>query len=290
MVAVALAGLAVSWWRRTLPDRRWWIPLALIAPAILFLQFPVSDFLWNTLPKMRFLQFPWRWLVVLEAPMAIFFASALWAGRRAWRVLAAAACAVVFVAASVFAFVSLFQSCDEDDRVTGILRDYRGGVGFEGTDEYAPPSADDSLVATGLPFACLVANPAIKLGQGDPDMTPDWWPEQDSCDATWAADTKVESPQHLRLLAEVPRAGYLVLRLRTYPAWRVRVNGQPPGLTPQRDDGLMAIPVPPGRVDLTADWTTTPDVIVGRLITAAALALITLLWLFGRRRIRRHLS
>ena len=63
-------------------DRCWWIPLAIIPVAVLFLQFPASAFLWNTLPKMRFLQFPWRWLVVLEAPMGIFFASALWAGGR----------------------------------------------------------------------------------------------------------------------------------------------------------------------------------------------------------------
>ena len=41
MVAVALAGLAVSRFRGTLPrDRRWWMPLALIPPAVLLLQLP----------------------------------------------------------------------------------------------------------------------------------------------------------------------------------------------------------------------------------------------------------
>ncbi|HEV2448564.1 MAG TPA: hypothetical protein VGS58_21675 [Candidatus Sulfopaludibacter sp.] len=291
MVAVALAGMAVSWLRRTLPaDRRWWIPLALVPAGVLFLQFPASDFLWNTLPKMRFLQFPWRWLVVLEAPMAIFFASALWAGRRAWRSLVAVACAVAFVAATAFAFVSLFQACDEDDRVSGILRDYKADTGFQGTDEYAPPGADDSLVATSLPFACLVTNPAVPLGKGDADMTPDWSPDQHSCDATWSADPLRQSLEHLRLKADVPHAGYMVLRLRTYPAWRVRMNGQAAAQMPRRDDGLMAVPVPRGTVDLTADWTTTPDVMAGRLVSLVSLALVTVLWSLDRRRIRRHLS
>ncbi len=291
MVAMALIGVAVSWWRRTLPSNRpWWIPLALIPLAVLFLQFPVSDFLWNILPKMRFLQFPWRWLVVLEAPMAIFFASAIWAGRRAWRVLAALACAAVFLTAAFFADVSLFQACDEDDAVSGALRDFGGGVGFEGTDEYAPPNADDALVPTSLPFACLVTNPAVTLGSGDPGASPDWSPDQHSCDATWAENAPGENPEHLRLQANSPHAGYLVLRLRTYPAWRVRVNGQPVSATPRREDGLMAVPVPRGAVELTADWTTTPDVLAGRIISLATLALVTVLWLIERRRARGHLS
>ena len=82
MIAVTLIGIFVSWRRNTLPGRRaWWISLALIPVAVLLLQFPLSLPVWNTLPKLRFLQFPWRWLVVLEAPMGIFFASAVWFTR-----------------------------------------------------------------------------------------------------------------------------------------------------------------------------------------------------------------
>ena len=79
MIAVALAGLLVSRLRNSLPAKLcWWFPLALIPLAVLFLQLPISLPVWNLLPKLRFLQFPWRWLVVLEAPMAIFVAAAVW--------------------------------------------------------------------------------------------------------------------------------------------------------------------------------------------------------------------
>ena len=89
MIAVALAGLLVSRLRNTLPAKlRWWFPLALIPLVVLFLQLPISLPVWNLLPKLRFLQFPWRWLVVLEAPMAIFLRL-----RRSGRV-AALACAL----------------------------------------------------------------------------------------------------------------------------------------------------------------------------------------------------
>jgi len=289
MVAVALAGIGVSWWRRTIPsDRRWWLPLALIPVVVFFLQLPASDFLWNALPKMRFLQFPWRWLVVLEAPMAIFFAAAVWTGGRLWRALVAFACCAAFAVATLFALVSLFQGCDEDDEVKGILRDFHDRIGVQGTDEYAPPGADNSLIPTGLPFACLVSDPVKKLGKGEPETTPDWSPDQGSCDAVYPAAGG--SPLHLRLQADTPHAGYLVLRLRTYPAWHIRVNGRPIGPMPSREDGLMAVQVPRGRVDLAADWTTTRDVLVGRLVSLAALVLIALLWLLEVRRIRARLS
>ena len=289
MVLVAMIGVGVSWWRRTLPpERRWWIPLALIPVVVFVLQLPVSDFVWNALPKMRFLQFPWRWLVVVEAPMAIFFASAVWPGKRRWRVLVAVVCCVAFAMAMAFALVSLFQGCDEEDQVNGVLRDYSSGTGVAGTDEYAPPGADNSLVPTGLPFACLVTDPSATLGKGDPDMTPEWTPDQGSCDATYG-ETQA-SPVHHLVGGDIPHAGYLVLRLRSYPAWRLSINGHAVGATPSREDGLMAVPVSQGRVELTANWTTTPDVLIGRIVSFVALALITLLWLLGSRRIRARLS
>jgi len=291
MVAVALAGLGISWIRRTLPaDRRWWMPLAFIPLVVLFLQLPVSDFVWNSIPKMRFLQFPWRWLVVLEAPMSIFFAAALWARRRAWRAVVVAACVAVFAAATGVAFVSFFQGCDEDDRISGVLRDYRDGTGFQGTDEYAPTGADDSLVPTSLPFACLVTDPKVTLGKGDPDMTPDWSPDQHSCDATYSEDSRRPSAEHWRLRADVPHPGFLVLRLRTYPAWQVRLNGQTAPFILLREDGLMAVPVPRGPVELAVDWTATSDVWAGRLISIAALVLVTGIWRYQRRRAQPHLS
>jgi hypothetical protein len=200
----------------------------------------------------------------------------------------AAACCAAFAAATIFALASLFQGCDEDDQVSGILRNFRTGIGVEGTDEYAPPAADNYLIPTGLPFACLVTNPSQPLGKGDPDMTPEWTPDQGSCDATYAESGT--SAQHRRLQAEIPHAGYLVLRMRTYPAWRLRVNGQTITAMQARPDGLMAVPVPRGRVELAADWTTTRDVLIGRLISAAALALIAWLGWRERRRVGPRLS
>jgi hypothetical protein len=295
MIAVALCGLLICWWRgRLAPEdqstpRRWWVLLALVPLVVLFLQLPISLPVWNLLPKLRFLQFPWRWLVALEAPMAIFFAAAVWPrgpARRWWRVTVAVVCAGFFLSATAFTARSFFQTCDDEDSVSGMLATLRSGIGAEGYDEYAPPGADNSLVATGLPDVCLVSNPSTVLGAPPNGLEADetvyvWNAGQGSCDATM--DWQLGSPEHKYLRTIVPHAGTLILRLRSYPAWRVAVNGRSVGKLPPRYDGLMAVPVPQGEVDLTVDWATTPDVIAGRWLTTLAVLLLIGLWLLERR-------
>jgi hypothetical protein len=287
MIAVALIGLLVSWVRGKLPAaRRWWIPLALIPLAILFLQLPLSLPVWNLLPRLRFLQFPWRWLVVLEAPMAIFFAAAIWPMRRWLRVAVVALCAAFFMAATAFVAKDFYQACDDQDAVAPMVNASRSGAGFAGASEYAPPGADNTLIATGLPAACLVTDPVTILGvlpngvEAD-EALPAWNAGQGSCNATlsWQSD----QPEHKRMSALIPHAGFLILRLRGYQAWRIAVNGRLIASFPHRDDGLIAVSIPQGKVDLAVDWTTTPDVVAGRWLSALAVLLLTALWLLERK-------
>jgi hypothetical protein len=295
MVALALVGLFISWRRGTLPGaRRWWIPLACIPPVVLLLQFPISLPIWNALPKLRFLQFPWRWLETLEAPMAIFLVSAVWPKglSRHWRRLALAAGIAYFAIAGVQASHTFFSVCEADDAVAGMLETYGTGAGFAGADEYTPPGADDSLLAIGLPEACLTTSPFAVQGQLSQDSgLVEWSPAQGSCDATYTAAGDRKPPiEHLHINAVTPHAGYMILRLASYPAWQVRVNGRLVNYLPRRRDGLMTVPVPQGLVDLTVDWTTTRDQIAARWFTLLALALFAALCLIERKQARTRLS
>jgi len=152
--------------------------------------------------------------------------------------------------------------------------------------EYEPPNADISIVPTGFPDACFVTDPNIVLGKPDPDdadANPAWAADQGTCQAafTWAGGAQL-NPEHHRITATIPHAGYLVLHLERYPAWFIRLNEQV--LTSElasgvinRNDGLIAIPVPRGPIDLTVDWTTSPGDLAGRWLTVlSALLLIAL--------------
>jgi len=329
MIAVTLAGMLASWLRGTFPvlpanqsnrsvphpfaffangwetlqanlRSRLWLPLALIPFAVLFLQFPISRPVWNLLPELRFLQFPWRWLLVLEAPMAIFFIAAIWPGPSAkrWRrVAVSGACIALFVGLTASAEKYFFQSCYAEDTVPGMLATYRAGHGFAGTDEYEPIGSDLSLIPTGLPAACLVSDPNTALGKPaeSPDQPPAWDAAQGSCAAvySWSENPGKAPHRHLRIKATVDQPGYLVLRLLSFPAWQIKVNGLAPASLPRRDDGLIAVPVPQGAAEVTADWRTTPDVLAGRWLSALFALLLLLLFLLERRlkiSARPHLS
>jgi 6-pyruvoyl-tetrahydropterin synthase related domain len=281
MLAVAISGCLVSWARHRFANNwLWWVPLTLIPLGVLFVQFPISDPVWNLLPKLRFLQFPWRWLVVVEAPMGIFFAAAIWTTQRRWRIVVLASCTVVFVAAVVLAGFSFFQYCDEEDAVAGMLSVYRAGAGFEGTDEYASINADNSLVAMGLPQSCLSDSPATMLGQGPQGADLEWSPDQHSCLATFSAVSNPRKPaaEHLSVDGNTGRGGFLILRLRRYPAWQIRVNGRLQQNLPSRADGLIAVPLAAGPNHVTADWITTRDVLWGRWLSCIAMAATLALW------------
>lgn len=296
MFAIAFLTLFVAWRRGKLSkNRSCWIALALIPVAILVLQLPISLPIWNAVPKLRFLQFPWRWLVALEAPMGIFFAAAVWPTRRWVRNVVVSCCTALFLGTTAASLIMFHQFCDAEDRVSGMLKAYRSGQGFEGVDEYAPPHADNTLVAIGLPDACLSTSATTVLAAASSDGTiPEWDPANGHCDATysWIRRKGQVHPEHRRLTADLPHAGFLILHLREYAAWQVRVNGRllafgaDPVVTPfpHRDDGLMAVPVPHGHVEVAIDWATTRDLVIGRWLSAIALILLIGLY-FAERRI-----
>jgi hypothetical protein len=302
MLAAALVGLVIAWRRGRLSEqRRWGLPLALIPLAILLLQLPLSLPVWNLLPKLRFLQFPWRWLVALEAPMGIFLAAAVWPGERArrWaRPAIALGFALLFVVATVYAARNFFQACDDEDAVTGMLSVYRAGAGFVGTDEYAPLGADSALAASGLPGACLASDPTTPLGlapvgdvpaaAGDDVPAPVWTVAQGSCEET--LQMTGHSAEHLSVRGTAARSGYLILRLRSFPAWKTSLNGRLVTPLATRPDGLIALPVQAGEVDLRIDWTATPDVLLGRWIGGLGALLFTAMCASQWHRSRARLS
>jgi len=297
MVLVTFVAMAVCWLRGRLPGgRRWWLPLAIVPVGVLLLQIPLSHAVWDVLPKLRYLQFPWRWLVALEAPMGVFVAAAVWPKSRGWqRWLVAGAACTVFAGMTAYANRAYFQVCDDEDSVPGMVQAWSGGTGFRGMDEYVPPGADNSLVAAGLPDACLASDPALKLGvtqPAAPDATPDddlppplWLAGQGSCVQVFNAlpERAWSHTEHFEVRAETRQAGTMILRLRSYPAWRVRVNGQAVSTLPKRDDGLVAVLVPAGPVEVAIDWRATPDVLIGRVLSALGVLLLAGLVWFERR-------
>jgi len=166
-----------------------------------------------------------------------------------------------------------------------MLQVFASGEGFAGTDEYASLNSDDSLVPLGLPEACLSSSPATALGQGSAGADLEWNPDQHSCEATFSAHAEPgkAAAEHLRVDADLAHAGFLILKLRRYPAWQVRVNGKTAPSFPARADGLITVPVGPGVNRVSADWIATRDVVQSRWLSLLALLALLAVYLGERR-------
>ena len=268
---------------------RRWLVLAAIPAGVLLLLLPISMPVWHLLPKMRFLQYPWRWVLVLEAPMGFFAAAALWpwGGRLRAKVAVGVGCAVILLASTALCARTYLRACKEGDTVADLLQLFRSEGGLEGTDEYEPPDSDHWKIATGLPDACFTSDSNTILGvSASTNAVPEWNEEQGSCFAT--AKAEYRDSTKMRATITAPQSGFVVLRLLNYPAWRVTVNGKATEAADERDDGLLAVPVAKGPAQIEVDWKTTGDVVAGRCVTGAAIVLLLGLGIVESRLARRR--
>jgi hypothetical protein len=268
-----------------LQSQTMWVVLACVPVAVLVLQLPVSAAVWEVVPKLRFLQFPWRWLLALEAPVAVLLAGALWPSgeMKGWRrwAMGAGFGGVVLGSLLYVSATGFMTSCNAEEVPPGLTAELAKGAGSWGTDEYATLGSEDLMVASGLPDVCVVERADAVLGTGaGPDQNPAWTAAQGSCLET--ARASVRTPEHLRVTMDSARAGWAVMKLRRYPAWQVRVNGAEVRGLPMREDGLIVVPVAAGRVEIAADWRTTEDVVAGRWLSGVCGVMLAGIWWMER--------
>ncbi|HEY0759780.1 MAG TPA: hypothetical protein VGD59_11040 [Acidisarcina sp.] len=287
-------------------------PMLILPPLLLLLMLPLSNFIWRHAPELAFLQFPWRWLLVLsivasiavaiafDIPLARFQAAPTTAATPAAhpgsppaatrRMQIAAAALLAAAAALIYTEQRLFwQPCDSEDMVSNQLTVFHH-EGFAGTDEYTTPGVDNESIQQGLPAVRILT--AIDEDEADSsvDPNPPWSPP------TALSTSPANHPAHpaqLKLLTwedeskaftvSAAAPAYAVLRLLDYPAWEVRVNGTLLPIRPHRADGLMTVPLHAGVSVISVHYRTTPDVRWGRAISVAALVVLLLLVLRQRR-------
>jgi 6-pyruvoyl-tetrahydropterin synthase related domain len=223
----------------------WWRALLVLAVISILLMLRGTADLWQWLPKLRFVQFPWRWMSVLAVAFSCLVAAA--SADRRFRWLWVSFVTISLVATGWF-FVR--ETWWDTDDVPTLQAAITHGVGFDGTDEY-DPVGDDHY---NLPDKA----PPVQVIPGD-----------DSSDAArgvsvnlkmWTASRKeieVSSPEPVRI----------GLRLLNYPAWRVTVNGK--RIEPGREDEInrMVLDLPAGNSEVGFRFETTKDRMVGWIIS-----------------------
>jgi hypothetical protein len=229
--------------------------LLLLAAAATFLMLRPSSLLWETLPKLRFVQFPWRWMSTLALPFAYFLGSALARSRLRWLWMAV----VVAILAGTATFFVRQTWWDADD-IDTIRADIDQGDGFDGTDEYDPAGDDHYNLPAKAPRALIL--PADAAAQA---------PAAKISFDRWTAEDK-----EMRVVLGAPAK--LSLRLLNYPAWRVEINGSVVAPDSAPDSRQIVLDLPAGGSRVTARFVRTTDRTVGSILSVFSLLLaLTLL-------------
>jgi len=238
-----------------------WQGLVLLAGLAALLMLRLTSIFWEHLPKLRFVQFPWRWMSLLAVPFAIFLGSVM--GRRRWG---------WFWAVTTFALIGgtgvvLVHRGWWDTQDMPELRDaIANGEGFDGTDEYDPAGDDHTNIPPKSPEVTVVDTDSIPGPNSRPTIRVDRW-----------------SPENKEVSVSSREPFFLGLRLLSYPAWRAEVNGT--AVTPQRGDDFnqMIVAVPAGESHIRVRFVRTWDRILGAGISSVAA--FFLLWLGIRRKL-----
>lgn len=236
--------------------------LVLAAVATLMMLRP-SSLLWEFLPKLRFVQFPWRWMSILAVPFAYFLGATVAQPFLAVRQpkkskylipsLWIAATAVILFAAGVFFVRSTWWDADDIPTLQAALQT---GDGFEGTDEYDPIGDDHYNLPPKAPQAVLLPPLDSRAGATAPLVT--------SLNILrWTAQERI-----VRLNS--PGPARLALRILNYPAWRIELNGTVANPGPPTDNNQMILAVPAGESTVRVVFTRTTDRTVGSILSVAA--------------------
>lgn len=261
---LALAEIGVlllaAWAARSLrkSNRELWNALAVWATACMVLLFPVSALFWRFAPKLRFMQFPWRWLLCLSMILSVVIAF----GLRRWPARALVCAGAILLI--VFSGYRIQRPWWEDADDLQELRDNMvqpnttqpnaGAGGYEGTDEYTPTGADSSAIDKSA-RRVVVDGPehaGIRVVQ-------------------WNAESK-------EFTAEMAAPARLALHLFNYPAWKVEVNGRAVQAGARESTGQMLVPVEAGANRVQITFARTWDRRVGGWISLVT-ALLVVLWI-----------
>ena len=253
--------------------RHLWAAFLLLSALATALMLRPTAMLWELLPKLRFVQFPWRWMSILTIPFVYFLAEAF--TRRRFRWLAFIATGALIASTAIF----LVQRTWWDDEEFSTLRAaIASGDGFDGTDEYDPAGDDHYNLPAKTPRAQLLPMSEDTKDQPEsPASTATRVPEASGKIAVerWTAKNKA-------IRVDSPHSARLAVRLLDYPAWRVEVNGSQ--VLPEHADDFsqIIVPIPAGSSRVNIRFIRTGDRTAGIAISIASCFAAILLLLVGK--------
>ncbi len=214
----------------------------------LFMTLPASRWLWERLPLIRFVQFPWRFLGFAALFLALLagWGSAVLFSRCTRTMPARGGLLALLLAMQVlyllpWQYVRYYPPLESVTMLDSARFERRSGsVGTTTTGEYLPRAVQ------ALP---VHDSPALESGER---LAPASLPEG----ARVVAATY--NPLRYRVTVESPVAFELVFQTFDFPGWKARIAGAPVPITPTVPEGFISVTVPEGRQEIEIWFGSTP--------------------------------
>ena len=253
--ALALVGILSVAWNRRREGRAHIALMAGAAFVYLLLSLPVSQTLWEIIPLIEFVQFPWRMVGRAALPIAVlagapFSTTGRNADRQSGVHLQTGASLMALALLLVEAFPLLYPAACREKPFPTIMdvHAYEAETGMVGVDplgSYFPVTVGRRPESSPL------------LDDYAAGQTPRRFDE-----SVLPAGAEVVSseygPNEARVVVDSPaafRARYLTF---AFPGWRATVDGGRTPITPGDPEGLITFDVPAGQHTVTVAWTLTP--------------------------------
>ncbi len=281
-LALALPAVLIGWKRLSKDFRPWLVTTVGLLLLSVYLTLPISLWLWEHLPLLPFLFFPWRFLSIAGLALSLLAGMTLsLLPPKNWRLVVLAAGLTLVVLASLpllypHYYPPRLVSQDVADALAFEAR--TGLLGASSYAEYLPIWVQETPADSPLLSAYQADQPRETIERFDATSLPAGGRVVEARYGFNRAEITVSSPQPFQA------------RFHTFyfPGWKATVNGERADLAPVGSLGLMGLPLPAGESRVRLWFGDTPWRTAGKAISLAsgglllALALKRDLWMLRR--------
>ncbi len=218
------------------------ITMLIIALASIFMMLPVSQPVWELLPPLHFMQFPWRLLVFAVFGLSLLAGGIGFIGHPRYLGILGVGMIVILFNTKYFKPQEILQvsthDYTNDEKITGETSKI--------ADEYLPRN-----------FVVSQDKQAVRLNMitFDGGIITEY----------------ITKANEVHFVVEATQSGIVVVRKAYFPGWQVWESGKK--IAPVLIDGFIGIPVKQGITSFTVRFKNTAIRTIGNMVTVVSIAL-----------------
>ena len=250
---ILVLALSLRLAKRRCAPKLWWAILVWGAAwTVLMVKWTLP--LWNHLPELKYVQFPWRPLLCMNVPVALAIVAGF---ERRWL---RAIVGLVAISSVPLVWARIQPPWwDSPADIQEMVENQHDKIGNEGVDEYVPAGVDPYEASQNAPLVRFEGSGTVKIRI-----------------ERWRAESR-------SVVADSSAGGSLVLRLFNYPLWRVTVNDHVVNTSTTEPSGQMIVPIGPGENRVQIVFMSDQYKGVGAVTSGVGIFVLGLIFFKSRR-------